>query len=309
MDLRRLQYFVSVAEEGSFQRAADTLHVAQSALSRRVHELEEEVGAPLFLRLPRGTQLLPAGEILLRHARLILESVADAKAHLARYAAGQSGTVRIGTTGQAGQLKFVGDALAAFGKAAPDVEVVVKIVTTRAEVLQNLRGGEIDIALVQGRVNESGLASRRIRSFNCLLAMPVGHPLCEKKEIGIADLADCPILSFSRELDSIAFDTIVATCLAVGIQPRIVQQIPLEPVRLALVAAGMGLSVVSSSIYERPYPPGLSFRRLVGVALDAGLDLTWRDGADGPAIQSLVATIMEAASVAERAAIRDDGGN
>lgn len=302
LDLRRLGYFVAVAEEGSFQGAAKTLHIAQSALSRRVHELEDEVGSPLFLRLPRGAQLLPAGEILLEHARLILGNVADAKAHLARYLMGRSGTIRIGMTGLAGQLRFIGDAFAAFGKVAADVEVVVKIVTSRGEVLNLLRSGQIDVALVQGNVSEQGLVSQRIRSFDGLVAMPVGHPLSSGAEVDVKQFAEYPILSFSRELDSVAFDRIVSACVAVGIRPQIVQQIPLEPVRLALVAAGMGISVVSSSIHERPYPAGLYFRPLVGIDFDAGLDLAWRNASDGPALQLLATSLIDAAHAAECAA-------
>ncbi len=302
MDLRRLHYFVTVAEEGSFQGAANVLHVAQSALSRRIHELEEEVGSPLFLRLPRGAQLLPAGEILLQHARLILESVADAKAHLARYAAGRSGTVRIGMTGVAGQLRFVGEAFTAFGKIANDVEVIVKIVTGRGDVLHHLRSGQIDIALVQGDVSEPGLVSQRIRSFDSLVVMPSEHPLSHKDEVSISEFAEYPILSFPRELDSVAFDRIISACIAVGVQPRIAQQIPLEPVRLALVAAGMGISIISASIHERPHPTGLCFRRLVGIDFDAGLYLVRRNVSDGPAVQLLARSLVGAAQSAEEAA-------
>ena len=305
MDLRRLHYFVTIAEEGSFQNAANVLHVAQSALSRRIHELEEELGLPLFLRLPRGAQLLPAGEVLLRHARPILESVADAKAHMARYAAGRSGTVRIGMTALAGQLRFVGEAFMAFGKITDDVEVIVKIVTSRGEVLQHLRTGQIDLALVQGDVSESGLVAERIRTFDSLVAMPVHHPLSGRDKVSVVDLATYPILSFSRELDTVAFDKIVAACVAAGAQPRIVQEIPMETVRLALVAANMGISITSSSIHERPHPQGLCFRRFVGIDFDAGVYLAQRQSGEGPAVQLLAKVIGEAAKRAQRVA---DGG-
>ena len=304
MDLRRLHYFVTIAEEGSFQSAANVLHVAQSALSRRIHELEEELGLPLFLRLPRGAQLLPAGEILLRHARPILESVADAKAHLARYAAGRSGTVRIGMTGLAGQLRFVGEAFKAFGAITDDVEVIVKIVNSRGEVLHHLRTGQIDLALVQGNVSEPGLVAERIRTFDSLVVMPSDHPLSERAEVSVADLAAYPILSFSRELDTVAFDKIVAACVAAGAQPRIVQEIPMETVRLALVAANMGISIASTSIHERPYPEGLCFRPFVGIDFDAGLYLVRRKSSDGPAVELLTKAISDAAEKAQRVAGR-----
>lgn len=305
MDLRRLHYFVTIAEEGSFQSAANVLHVAQSALSRRIHELEEELGLPLFLRLPRGAQLLPAGEILLRHARPILESVADAKAHLARYAAGRSGTVRIGMTGLAGQLRFVGEAFKSFGAITDDVEVIVKIVTSRGEVLHHLRTGQIDLALVQGNVSEPGLVAERVRTFDSLVVMPSDHPLSGKAEVSVADLAAYPILSFSRELDTVAFDKIVAACVAAGAQPRIVQEIPMETVRLALVAANMGISIASASIYERPYPEGLCFRRFVGIDFDTSLYLARRKSSDGPAVKLLAKVMSDAAERAQRVADRN----
>jgi len=302
MDIKRLQYFVAVAEEGSFQRAAEVLHIAQSALSRRVRELEDELNMPIFLRLPRGVQLLPAGEILLRHARTIFQDIADTHAHLARHAAGKSGVIRIGVSALTGQLQFFGKALGSFSQVAGGVEVIVQVLANRADALRSLRGGQIDITLIQGKVDETGLVSRRVRTFDTVVAMPIGHSLCDLQEVEPRHLANQPIISFSRDLDSLAFDTIVAACFNAGIRPCIVQQIAAESVRLALVAAGMGVSIVSSSIRERAHPTGLSFRKIHGIGLDAGLDLTWREDSGGPAVQLLVKHIDQAAALAEWAA-------
>ena len=207
-------------------------------------------------------------------------------------------------TGLAGQLRFVGEAFTAFGNMTDDVEVIVKIVTSRGEVLQHLRTGQIDLALVQGNVSDPGLVAERIRTFDSLAVMPTGHPLSDKFEVSVADLAAYPILSFSRELDTIAFDNIVAACVAVGAQPRIVQEIPMETVRLALVAANMGISIASTSIHERPHPEGLCFRPFVGIDFDAGLYLVRRKSSDGPAVELLTKAISDAAEKAQRVAGR-----
>ena len=207
-------------------------------------------------------------------------------------------------TGLAGQLRFVGEAFKAFGTITDDVEVIVKIVNSRGEVLHHLRSGQIDLAVVQGDVGEPGLVAERIRTFDSLVVMPSDHPLSERADVSVADLAAYPILSFSRELDTVAFDKIVAACVAAGAQPRIVQEIPMETVRLALVAANMGISIASTSIHERPHPEGLCFRRFVGIDFDTGLYLVRRKSSDGPAVQLLAKTIGDAAERAQRVADR-----
>src|ERR1700746_2758095 len=123
MELRHLRYFVAIGEEENYRRAAKRLHVAQTALSTQIQDLEAEVGFKLFDRLPRGVKLSTAGKLFLEDARHILESVSEATARAARVARGQSGTLRVGFTENASWHGVVPDSFRRFREKQPDVEL------------------------------------------------------------------------------------------------------------------------------------------------------------------------------------------
>ena len=173
MDLRRLRYFVAVAEEGGLHRAAERLNVSQSALSRRIRELEIEIGQDLFERLPTGVRLKPPGLILLDHARSILGSVADAQDHLDRHAAGRGGQLRIGMTAMSGQIGFIARSVVRFHRECADTGLRLKIAGSTAALIEWLHRGTIDAAILY-QADAPDMEHRTLRQFGALLALLVG---------------------------------------------------------------------------------------------------------------------------------------
>src|ERR1041385_7012094 len=126
MELRHLRYFVQVAEEQHYRRAAERLRIAQPALSRQIQDLEEEIGFKLFDRLPRGVKLSAAGKLFMEDARRILQQVNEATARAKRVAAGQSGTLRVGFVESVSWHGVVPDSFPQFREPQPDVELQLK---------------------------------------------------------------------------------------------------------------------------------------------------------------------------------------
>ena len=291
MDLRRLRYFVAVAEEGGLHRAAERLNVSQSALSRRIRELEIEIGQDLFERLPTGVRLKPPGLILLDYARSILGSVADAEDHLDRHAAGRGGQLRVGMTAMSGQIGFIARSVVRFHRECSETGLRLKLAGSTPALVEMLQRGVIDTAILyQAEVPD--LESRTLRHFGALLALPRGHGLTRKRKVLMAELRGETILVFPRDIDHAAYDAIIAACVVAGMDSSMFQEIPSEEVRLALVSAGMGIAIVNDSILERSHAPELAFRAIDGVVAPRTLDIAWLRGAAAPAVKRLVDIVL-----------------
>src|SRR5262250_2118911 len=143
MELRHLRYFVAIGEEENYRRAAQRLHVAQTALSTQIQDLEAELGFKLFDRLPRGVKLSAAGRLFLEEARRILQQVQEAAARAARVARGQSGTLRIGFTENASWHGVVPDSLRVFRERHPDAELQLHPAGT-VDQMHEIRSGRVD---------------------------------------------------------------------------------------------------------------------------------------------------------------------
>src|SRR5207245_6844300 len=175
MELRHLRYFVQVAEEQHYGRAAERLRVAQPALSRQIQDLEEEIGFKLFDRLPRGVKLSAAGKLFMEDARRILQQVNEATARAKRVAAGQSGTLRVGFVESVSWHGVVPDSFRQFRERQPDAELQLKPASS-LEQTEAVHSGRLDAGFVFTIANIGReLAQLPIASLSLMLVVPNGH--------------------------------------------------------------------------------------------------------------------------------------
>ncbi|MEU6479951.1 LysR family transcriptional regulator [Streptomyces sp. NPDC047017] len=211
MELRQLTYFVTVAEELHFGRAADRLHIVQSAVSQQIQRLERDLGAELFDRSPRRVRLTAAGERLLPQARTVL-----AAAERARAAVAPPAGLRIGTsTGLGGHLDRV---LAAFAERAPDVPVELASLPV-ADRPARVAGGELDAAFVRAADPVPGLRVVPLWQDPLVAALPASHPLAARAELDLAELAGLPLTLTSRRDNPALVDLVIGACHAAGFEP------------------------------------------------------------------------------------------
>lgn len=187
MDLRQLRYFVTVAEELHFSRAAARLHLAQSALSAQIRHLESELGGPLLLRSTRRVSLTPAGEALLADARGILAAVDGATARARALARGEESSLVIGSLGPApGAL--LAPLLARFGARHPQVRVEIRAFDFN-DTVEGLRQGRADLAFLYAPLHEPDLVLTPLLSEQRTVVLPAGHRLAGRESLAPADLA------------------------------------------------------------------------------------------------------------------------
>lgn len=239
-----MRYFVAVAEELSFRRAAERLQMAQPPLSRQIVRLEHEVGVRLLDRGPRGVALTSAGRALLVEARALLRRAREADDITRRAATGTISALRIGAIGSActGWLPRV---LPLFRARHP--EVLLKVYEQQTgEQLESLKRGRVDVGFLRIRQEHPGLSRCVLGAEPLMAALPRSHALARRRVISIADLANEPFVFHGRHIGPDEFDAVIAACHESGFSPDIVHDAG-HATTAALVAAGLGVSLVPSS--------------------------------------------------------------
>jgi len=282
MELRQLRYFVAVGEEQHYGRAEKRLRVAQPALSRQIHNLEEEIGFKLFERLPRGVKITAAGEFLLKEARRILQEVNDATASAKRIASGQAGTLRIGFVESISWHGIIPDSLTDFRKNQPDVELQLKALSS-LEQMAAIRSGSLDAGYAIPVANpDHGLAHFQVGVIKVVLAVPKGHALTKMKRIRLRDLVDTPFILFPRWAIPNVYDRLMTACARGGLTaPRIVQETAIETMILSLVQCRVGVAFVNSASRWR-CPPGVVLLPVTDLNLIFPFSLMWRKDNHSP---------------------------
>jgi DNA-binding transcriptional LysR family regulator len=286
MELRHLRYFVTVADELHFGRAAARLGIAQPPLSRQIQNLEAELGFPLFDRSRRRIELSSAGAVLLAHARTLLESVETAVREARRTHAGERGRVAVGYPSSLAYTGLVG-LLRAFREEFPDVELTVRELSL-AEQLEAIKSGALDVGFVRGPLSDKALMAECVRREPLVVGLPADHPLAGKGPLRLETLSSEPFVFFPRPRAPAFFDLLIALCQRAGFTPRILQEAPQVDV-LSLIAAGFGISILPASVREIRRG-NVVFRPLVG-APTTELLLVWRAGDTSPSRQAFVAVV------------------
>jgi DNA-binding transcriptional LysR family regulator len=245
MDLRHLRYFVAVAEELHFGRAAARVHVAQPSLSRQIRDLEDEMGLRLFERDRRRVALTAAGGVFLDEVKRLLEQLERAVDAARRTARGERGTLRIAYV-PAVAYTGLPEIVRAFRQRLPDVEVRLQE-TNPARQVQALLAGRVDVGFARGPIHEPALAVETVMEEPLVAAFPTGHPLSRRKMLKLAMLAGEPFVLQARSRGPGSHDQILAICRAAGFSPRVVQE-GSQTDALSLVAAGVGVAIVPTSL-------------------------------------------------------------
>ncbi|NDZ81641.1 LysR family transcriptional regulator [Streptomyces sp. SID10853] len=216
MELRQIQYFVAVAEELHFGRAAERLHIGQPAVSQQVRRLERELGTQLFDRSSRTVTLTPVGRALLPEGRELLKAL-DSFASMAQQLAAQSAaTFRLGISSALGQR--LDDFLDALPRHGADTRFEFQTLDARTR-LEEVRAGRLDAAFIRGIERAPGLLLLTLWYDPLVVALPAAHPLAERERLDLADLAELPLRIAGREENPVLFDTVVAACRAAGFEP------------------------------------------------------------------------------------------
>jgi DNA-binding transcriptional LysR family regulator len=303
MDLRHLQYFIAVAEAEHFHRAAETLRIAQPALSRSIKALEEDLGTRLFERRPQGTRLTEAGRIFLTDAKRIIRELESARERVRRMSEGRIGTLRIAFGEGAAGHNALTAAIRGFRQREPDVDLVLSPMTSSLQ-LQAIRHGQVDAGFIyRTPLNEPEFERQQIAVEDLALAMPKSHPLVNKKRIRLKELRDEPLICMSRSLNPTFYDSLMAACLSGGLVPKVLQEAS-STIMLCLVQTGMGLGIMSEALRWR-LPEGVMLRPVEDLSLPSSLDLVWRRDNTSPALQRFVAQASEIAGTACEAAPHD----
>jgi DNA-binding transcriptional LysR family regulator len=263
MELRHLRYFVAVAEELHFRRAAERLHIAQPAVSEQVRKLEDELGVRLFDRTQRSVALTDAGVALLPEAHRVLRH-AEAAQLAARSASDlPASALRIGyvpTALSAGVLRT----LRRLAAGTPNLRTTMEP-GCGLELVGAVRAGELDAAVVSLPVPTAGLRVTPIGEQRAVAVFPVGHEHAVKPHIALERIAPERIVVLPRDADRPFYDAVLATCCAAGISPTLVEMPDGQVDRMLLaVAAGAGMAMLPECVGERYADAGVRFVPLEG---------------------------------------------
>jgi DNA-binding transcriptional LysR family regulator len=284
MELRHLRYFVAVAEELHFRRAAERLHMSQPPLSQQIRNLEEDVGATLLVRNQRRVELTAAGQAYLVRARDILAAVEDAAREARRVQRGEVGRLDVGFVGSA-MYSVVPELLRAFRERFPDVGLRLREVGT-TEQLRRLEDGRLDIGFLRPPGARAGLSIETVLMEPVVAAIPERHPLATAAEIRIEDLAGAPLVLMTRAGAPGLRDAL--TQLTDGLtEDAIVQEVNEMQTLVGLVAAGVGVSLVPQSLRALARE-GVVYRDLTGEVPTVRLSAAWRTGDDSPVLAAFL---------------------
>jgi len=293
MELRHLRYFIAIAEEENFRRAADKLHVSQSPLSRQMQQLEEEIGAELFEASGRGIKLTPAGRLFLQKAKMILASV-DAAAKEARETAeGRIGTITIGFEGGASLFGTVSTLISRFRMRAPRVNVEF-LAMSSAQQWEALDFRQISLGYGNHVPDDSSLQSVVLTRHRMGIIMPKGHRLAKKPKIRVKDLVNEPILMDPRSANPLLYDDIITAIHAHGVNLNVTSEVPNGEVLLMLVASGLGLTFGTQNAGRMLTPAGLQWKPVSDLALEVRDVVMWRpDDAEAPLLRPFLDVVRE----------------
>lgn len=283
-ELRHLRYFVAVAEELHFGRAAQRLHIAQPGLSQQIQALEAELGVLLLARTRRRVELTAAGQVFLEESCRALAQVERAESLARRAASGEIGRLTIGGTESATWV-VLPELIREFRRRYPNVDLAIREMPSPVQ-LAALRNAELDVGFVRPPISTEGLVARTVLKERLGILLPKAHPLAKRSEIPIAALHDQPLVVHPGRPSGWA-DFMIGICRHAGFEPRIAQEASETATAVSFVAAGLGLTIVPVSL-KALVRPGVVYRPVSNPAPTAQLLLVYRSGAIPPTLAKLL---------------------
>ena len=294
MELRHLRYFVAVAEDLNFTKAAAKLHLAQPSLTRQIHNLEEEIGVRLLSRTKSHVALTEEGRSFLVDARRILALATESILAVQRLGRGETGQLNIAYLSNF-DFELLPETLAAFRQTFPHVALNLFDMTP-AEQVRALEARKIDLGFV-GLPPPAGarqLTWESIARQRTIVVLPVKHPLARKRQIKLTDLKTMFFVGLSEKTHPGFRDWLNATCQQAGFAPRILQDAELEPALMTFVAEGLGVSLAREHIKKLPHP-GVALRPLTP-AVKSDYCIAWNRDNDSKALLQYIEIIKNLAT-------------
>jgi DNA-binding transcriptional LysR family regulator len=285
IELRQLRYFVTVAEELHFGKAAQRLHMTQPPLSQAIAQLEELLGAPVFDRNRRGVALTPAGSALLPEARRLLAQAQDLPALAQRAASGETGRLALAFVSSA-DYSVLPPFLRAYRAAYPQVQIVLQEATSDLQ-LDDLLHSRIDAGLlIPPLPDKAQLDYMTVLKEPLVLAAPLGL-ITRRGKVALKDLPALPLIIFPRTISPGLYDAILSVFRAAGLTPAIGQEAIQMQTIVSLVSAGMGIALVPQSV-SNLMRPGVEYRALADPTPLVETGLAWRRDNPSPVLQGFL---------------------
>lgn len=288
MELHHLRYYVAVAEECHFGRAAERLHIAQPPLSQQIKQLEAELGVQLLTRSTRRVTLTPAGERYLERAREILDRVDAAGSEAERVAAGELGHVTIGFTGSA-TYELLPSLSRVLRAQLPGVDLDLRGELLTPTQVDGLLDGQLDVGLLRPPVGDANIEVRSLRHEPLIAVLPEHHPLVANPHVSISDLRDETFVGYPARHRSVIHDAVQEACRAAGFTPESTEVAETSTL-VSFVAAGLGVALVPMSVQHLRIT-GATYRPLTGTVPTVELALATRRGELTPVVQRVVGTV------------------
>jgi DNA-binding transcriptional LysR family regulator len=290
LELRHLRYFVAVAEELHFGRAAQRLGMAQPPLSQQIQRLEQIVGTLLFERTSRRVQLTDAGTALLPDARRLLAGADAALLGARRAGRGEQGELRVAF---AATVMFLAlpEIIRAFRDRFPGVHLDLREMPTGPQ-LAGIKAGEIDIGFVREPGPDPELEIVTVMREPLRIAVPKGHPLASRATISVRHLADEPFVLFPEELAPGLHAQVMALCRAAGFTPRVVEESRELYTSVSLVEAGIGVSILPASVEKLGWR-GVRYRAIPSASAETRIAAAWRKDRARPVVEAFMGVVQE----------------
>lgn len=290
IELRHLRYFVAVAGELHFGRAAERLHMAQPPLSQQIRQLEDELGFALFYRTKRVVQLTEAGQIFLDEIRPLFRQLDRAIQRGQLASRGEVGQLVIGFVSSS-MYNVLPRILQTFRNQVPGVTLTLAELTTDQQ-MQQLSDGEIDVGLMRPPVDNPQFDTLLLLQESLVVALPAAHPLARQTTLALNTLAAEPFILFPRPLAPGLYDQIISLCQTANFSPVVAQEAVQMQTIISLVAAEMGIAIVPASI-QNLQRTGVEYRSINTQTPQASILLVWRHGDPSPIVQRFVQVAQE----------------
>lgn len=290
MELRHLRYFVAVAEELHFGRAAERLFIAQPPLSQQIQQLERELGVALFLRTSRRVQLTPAGDVFLSEARQILTGLENAVQAARRAARGETGWLGIGFAASA-TYDLLPAVLHDFRARFPEIALSLMELNAAEQVLA-LLDRSIHVGFARPYVELPEVSAAAVLREPFLVALPEAHRLASLPELSLAELSKEAFVSFPEQPSPSYAQAVRAACESAGFTPHVVQEVREMQTAISLVAAGLGIALLPASV-QHLHRDGVVYRALREPAPRTELAVVSRKDDPSPVLQNFLAVVRE----------------
>ena len=290
MELRHIRYFVAVAEELNFTRAAARLGIGQPPLSQQIKDLESELGAALLRRVPHGAELTEAGKAFLEEGRRALAAAESAATAVKRAVRGESGHLKLGFTSSAHFNAVVPTTIRQFTGRYPKVQLSLEEANTN-KLLDAVSRGALDVAFTHSGLEQgTGLSCLAVKVEPLVAALPATHAKAGGRAVRLADLAGDEFILKPRSVGPELHRQVIEACRKAGFEPSLGHEAPQLATVISFVAAGLGVALVPASMQD-VRASGVSYLPLSDVEASISLCLVWRRADPSKVVQNLVTLV------------------